>query len=123
MFSIGEIILFHNPVAGKNKLHLCVSFNNHFLFVNSPKAKTFFGDFEFDSSTMKGVPPTPSGRSIVSCNIVLQYTDAELRNMRARSVGSLDPETIRDLLSFVEGLETLAPDDRNAILDGLGDWC
>jgi hypothetical protein len=123
VFKVGEIILFNSPEAGKPKLHLCISFSNRFLFVNSPKQKIFFGDFEIDGARLTGVPPTPTGKSIISCNTVLKYTDDELTRLRARAVGSLDADTIRDLLEFVENLETLSPDDRNAILDGLGDWC
>lgn len=122
MFSIGDVIKFRSDVVGKKKYHLCISFENHFLFINSPKSKQFVGDFTICESDITGVPKGEHDFSVISCNLVLQYSNQDLRDMRATKVGSVKPEAIRSLLIFVEDLTTLPPDTKNAIMDGLGDW-
>ena len=66
--------------------------------------------------------PTPSGKSIVGCNAVVRMTNAELKKCRARKVGRMPAATLRDLLEFIEESPVLAPADKRAVLDGLGDW-
>jgi len=117
----GEVVRFHSPEVGKKKYHLCLSIDNHFIFLNSPKPRTFLGDFEIDGSKIVGVPPTPEGKSIASCSVVMQFTDAELNQMGAVVVGSVANEVLRDLLIFVENLPTIAPEVRDLIVDNLGD--
>ena len=122
MFAIGDVIKFRSDVVGKKKYHLCISFDNHFLFINSPKNKQFLGDYTIRESDITGVPKGEHKFSVISCNLVLQYSDQDLRDMRATKIGTVKPEAIRGLLVFVEELTTLTADTKNAIMDGLGDW-
>ena len=122
MFSTGDIVGFKSAIAGKHKFHLCVSFSNCFLFINSPKPKWFPGDFEVDCASVPGVTPTASGKSIVACNAVVRMTDAELRKCGAKKVGQMPVATIAAILLFVEESPVLSAADKRAVLDGLGDW-
>ncbi len=122
MFAIGDVIKFRSDVVGKKKYHLCISFENHFLFINSPKNKQFVGDYTIRESDISGVPKGEHDFSVISCSMVLQYSDQDLKNMNATKVGTVKPEAIRQLLIFVEDLTTLPPDTKSAIMDGLGDW-
>ena len=35
MFSLGDVIHFYSSEAFKEKFHICISLENHFLFLNS----------------------------------------------------------------------------------------
>lgn len=117
----GDVVRFYSNDVGKTKYHLCLSIDNHFIFLNSPKARSFLGDFEIDQADIKGLPPTPEGKSIASCSVVMQFSDAELKRLGAVVVGTVTNAVLRDLLLFVENLPTIAPDVRDTIVDALGD--
>lgn len=121
MFRIGDVVRFRSADAGYAKYHLCVSNEGHFIYLNSPRAKSFLGDFEIGASEITGVPPTPSGKSIISCTKVLWFSANDLRDMRAAQVGRVTRSVLKRLLFFVEDLATLPPETRDPILDGLGD--
>lgn len=122
MFRIGEVVGFRSAEVGKHKFHLCVSHEGHFLFLNSPKPKSFMGDFEIEASQITGVPVHPSGKTIISCTMVMRLDARELSKVGAKRCGQVDASVLRDLFLFVEQLSTLSPETRDAILDGLGDW-
>lgn len=122
MFRIGDVVRFESVVAGKRKFHLCVSLQNHFIFLNSPKRKSFVGDFAIDCADIAGLTPTASGKSIAACNLVLNYTDEQLHAISARKVGEVGREAMRGLFYFLENATTIDAETRDALLDGLGDW-
>lgn len=122
MFKIGDVVRFESAFAGKRKFHLCVSLQNQFIFLNSPKSKTFVGDFAIDSADVAGLTPTPSAKSIAACNLVLSYTDAELVALKAKKVGEISRRALRELFEFIESTTTIDPETKDALLDGLGDW-
>lgn len=117
----GDVVRFYSNDVGKTKYHLCLSIDNHFIFLNSPKRKSFLGDFEIDQAHIVGLPPTPEGKSIASCSVVMQFTDAELKRNGAVVVGTVANSVLRDLLIFVDNLPTIPPEVRDAIVDALGD--
>lgn len=121
MFRVGEVVGFYSDTAGKRKYHLCVSIDDHFIFLNSPKPASFVGDFEIDCCDITGLTPTPSGKSIASCNTVIKMTTAELLSYNATVVGVVANCILKDLLIFVESLTTIEEETKNAIIDGLGD--
>jgi len=122
MFSPGDVVRFYSYVAGKAKYHLCISLRGHFLFVNSPKSKTFRGDFFVPCSDIPCLEPTDDGRSIISCSFLVKMSDEELRHVGATKLGSCAPRILRDLIKFVEQSPVLSPDEKDAIVDELGDW-
>jgi hypothetical protein len=121
MFKTGEVVRFRSDVAGKVKFHLCISMDDHFIFLNSPKSKRFIGDFEIQSSDISGLIPTPEGKSIASCSMVMQFTKQDLTNYSATCVGSVKPAVLKALLLFVDGLTTIETETKNQIIDGLGE--
>jgi hypothetical protein len=121
VFKTGEVVRFKSDIAGKTKYHLCISMDDHFIFLNSPKSKSFVGDFEIDASDIVGIPPTPEGKSIASCSIVMQFTKQDLIQYNATCVGTVKPSVLKSLLLFVENLTTIEAETKNQIIDGLGD--
>lgn len=118
----GEIYRFQSAVAGKQKYHLCLSVDRHFIFLNSPKAKSFPGDIEIDSKEITGLTPTPEGKSIASCSLVLHFTSADLQSLGATKVGDMSVSALKDILVGVEDLSTIAPEIRDQIVDALADF-
>lgn len=122
MFSPGDVVQFFSYVAGKRKYHLCISLQGSFLFLNSPKAKTFRGDYIISSENIDCLPATESGRTVVSCSLVVKMTDEELQHVQAKKLGTIAPRILRDLIKFVEASPVLSPDEKDAIIEELGDW-
>lgn len=121
MFKTGQVVRFRSDVAQKQKYHLCISMDDHFIFLNSPKNKRFIGDFEINSSDIDGLKPTPEGKSIASCSMVMQFTKQQLIDYNATCVGRVNQSVLSELLLFVEGLTTIETETKNKIIDGLGD--
>jgi hypothetical protein len=95
VFKTGEVVRFTSDLAGKTKYHLCISMDDHFIFLNSPKSKSFVGDFEIDSSDITGLTPTPEGKSVASCSMVMQFTKKDLTDYKAKCVGSVKPVVLK----------------------------
>lgn len=122
MFSVGNVIEFWSIEAGKPKYHLCISLDGHYLFVNSPKSISYPGDMVVSCAEFPFLNPTPSGRSIISCTLVMKKTDAELRACRAKKRGTVRKELLSELIKFVMNCSVLTPDERDAIINAAGDW-
>lgn len=122
MFSPGDVIEFWNDVAGKTKYHLCVHQDGLFLFLNSPKAKPYPGDFQIPSIEIGCLPATPEGYSIVSCTHLTKRRAAELKKLKAKKLGKIDSKVLLRLIAFVEKTPVLSQEDKDAIVDGLADW-
>lgn len=122
MFQPGDVVHLYSVIAGKPKYHLCVSINGHFLFINSPKARQYPGDFIFPCSEMPFIPSTDNGDSIISVTQIVHFSDQELRRMRATRKGSVPIALLRDLLAFIENTTVLSQSDKDLLLDGLGEW-
>lgn len=117
----GDVIACWNDAAGKHKFHLCVCSTGKFLFLNSPKSKSYAGDFHVPSDDVP-LEPTPEGYSIVSCTYLMKFSDADLKRLKAVTKGKIPNRVLRDLVTFVEGLTVLSQDEKDAIIDGLADW-
>jgi hypothetical protein len=123
VFRIGDVVGFESAEAGKHKFHLCVSHEGHFIFLNSPKpGRSFLGDFEIQESLITGVPPHPDKKSIASCSLIMRLSDDQLRAIGATKIGEVNKSVLGELFEFVEALPTIAPETKDAILDGLGEW-
>lgn len=122
MFDPGDVVSFRSIEAGKLKHHLCISLNGHYLFINSPKTNNYPGDFVFECAKMPFIPPTASGDSIISCTLIMKKSNADLKRGRAEKKGSIPVDLLRDLMSFIENSPVITDEDREEILEGLGDW-
>lgn len=122
MFSPGDVIQFWNDEAGKNKYHLCVNQDGSFLFLNSPKEKSYAGDFQIPCDEIKCLDPTPEDYSIVSCTHLTKRTEPQLKRLKAKKLGNVDGKVLIRLIAFVEKTPVLTQEDKDAIVDGLADW-
>ena len=114
MPSPGDVVGCWNAGANKHKFHLCVCPTGKFLFINSPKARSYPGDFHVPSPDMP-LDPTPEGYSIVSCTAVTLISDAELKRLKAVTKGRVPARVLRDLVKFVESSTILSQEDKEQI--------
>jgi hypothetical protein len=121
MPSPGDVIGFWSDDVQKHKFHLCVCPTGKYLFINSPKKRSYPGDFHVPSADVP-LEATPEGYSIISCTHLVKMTDGELARWKATTKGKLPARILRDLVKFVEGLSVLSSKERDAIIDGLADW-
>ena len=121
MFKPADVVRFHSIVANKKKYHLCLNLNGKFLLINSPKSKIFRGDFVVSCSEIDCLPPTESGKSVISCSLLISMTDAELKHLKAEKIGSVSFGLLRRLTMFVEGSPVLSAEDKDAIIAQMED--
>jgi hypothetical protein len=117
----GDVVGFFSAPANKHKYHVCVGQAGKYLFLNSPKATAYPGDFRVNSAHVP-LPPTPQGYSIISCTLLTTVSEAQFRRLNGRVLGRLPVQVLKDLIKFVETCGTLSEEDQNAIIDGLADW-
>ncbi|MDR7232833.1 hypothetical protein J2X45_003943 [Caulobacter sp. BE264] len=122
MFKPGDVVLVFSEPANKKKYHLCISLNGCYLYVNSPKAKSYPGDVAFPCADFAFLDPTDSGVSIVSCNVVVAIDDAQMKAGNAILKGTVSNAVLRTLVKEIEDSEILSPDEIEAALNGLGDY-
>lgn len=120
MFIPGDVVRFHSPTAGKMKFHLCVRAADdlpcRFLFINSGSG--FKGDVVLEDGTIPGLPPSPTGESVVSFSQVVRMGVDRLRLFRAEKIGEIDAHLAGELLAFASGTKVLAQPDRAVVCDG-----
>lgn len=120
--NVGEVWKFNSHVASKQKYHLCLSIDGYFIFLNSPKSKSYLGDFEIDCAEITGLKPTPEGKSIASCSLVMTFSKSEIAKMNGQRIGSVSNKVLKELLIFVENLTTIEEETRDKIVDALGEY-
>jgi hypothetical protein len=121
MFSPGDVVLIWNDDVGKEKFHLCICPTGKFLFLNSPKKKAYPGDFNVPSAEIP-LPPTPEGYSVISCTHLIMLAPSDFKRLRAIKKGTVSNKLLLKLIAFVDKTPVLSEEEKDAILEGLGDW-
>lgn len=121
-FVPGDIVQIYAPVAGKPKYHLCVcawaeGSTAQFLYINSNQG--YEADYILDCAKVPCIPPSSTGDTVISCNIVARYTDHQLNIYRAQKIGTLDIAVVRDLVAFVEVTPALTRGEKRLIIANL----
>lgn len=122
MFEPGDVVKFYSEAAGYKKYHLCLSLDACYFFMNAPRAKTFPGDLIISCDDVPFLPKTESGDSIISCSVLLKFTEGELAAYGAKKVGKVGSDVLMRVLEFVENGTVLSEEDKEIVLSGLGDW-
>ena len=122
MFRPGDVVKFYSFVANKQKFHLCISITGGFLFLNSYKNKSFTGDLVVPCTEILCLEPTESGKSVVSCSLIVRMDNQQLRHVRAEKIGTVNNSLLVDVIRYIENSPVLSAEDKELVLDGLGDW-
>lgn len=108
-----------SPLAGYRKWHLCVNDAGWFLHLNSPKDKLRKGELEIECDELPGVPHTSSGKSIVSCTMVLRLTADKLALFQAEKDGAIGIATAAAILAHVKATPALSAVEKRPVIEGL----
>lgn len=122
MFQPGDVVWLLSNEANKPKYHLCVCPTGKFLFINSPKAKSYPGDFIVLCTDIPCLDPTPEGKSIISCTLVIPLSDRDLTRCKAEKKGTVAKGVLGRLCAFVDNSTVLSAEEKDAVLNGLADW-
>jgi|SRR5665213_571105 len=122
MFALGDVIRFHSAIAGKVKYHLCISMGGHYLLINSPNSTSYPGDFVVPCSDFPFLKPTPEGVSVVCCTLILEIDDATLAKLSPVKRGSVSIDLLKRLVKFVQASPVMSDEDKECIMDAVGDW-
>jgi hypothetical protein len=120
---VGDIIHCDAPITDHPKYHICILECGSdgkaacFLFLNSNPG--WKGDLVFDNASFPCLPPSETGKTVVSFSLVPRYNAVQLAKYRAKIVGKIDAKVARQLEAFAKQVPTLMEDDRKTVLRGL----
>lgn len=121
---VGDIVLCDSPIAGHAKYHICVLACGRegqaacFLFLNS-EGRVWKGDSVFENGDFPFIPPSRTGKSVVSLSLLVRYDEKKLRLYRAKKIGRLSLSVARRLESDVRLGKALPEADKKIVLAGL----
>ena len=122
MFEVGDIVRFYSPTAGKEKFHLCLGQRGGvpvFAFLHLNSGAGYRGDLPLDDGLAPGLPPSPTGKTVVSFSIVVQISAERLTKFGAQKTGSIDGHLAGDLAGFAKTLTVLSRPDRTFVVAAL----
>jgi hypothetical protein len=122
MFEVGDIVKIFAPQAGHNKYHLCICVGDgqrasKFLYLNSDPR--FDHTYTVDCDRVPCLPPSDTGKTVVSFAIIVRYSERQLGLYKAEKLGTLDAALAAELHRFAEAVPTLNKPDRAEVLAAL----
>ena len=122
MVAVGDILRIYVPSLGKKKYHLCVCVGvgtaaHRFLFLNSEEY--FDGTYVVDCTRVPCLPPSDTGKTVVSLNDIPRYNDRQLQTLQAHRMGGLAADVAAELIPFVRSAKVLNRADREMIVEAL----
>jgi hypothetical protein len=122
MFEVGDIVRFYSPTAGKQKFHLCLGQRGEFpvfAFLHLNSGTGYRGDLTLDDGLVPGLPPSPTGKTVISFSIVVQMNKEQLAKFDAQKTGAIDSHLAGDLAGFAKTLTVLSHSDRAFVVAAL----
>lgn len=121
----GDIILCDAPTTTTNhkKYHLCVLECGEdgtaacFLFLNSKSG--WNGDCVLQNTDFPCLPPSKTGKSVVSFSNMVRYNPRKLKIYRAEKIGTIPKKTAQKLKDFAKTVPTLNKKEHLIVLNGL----
>ena len=122
IFDVGDILHFYSSQAGHPKYHLCVLkiINGNaavFLYLNSNEG--FAADFIVSDTEIPCLPPSKTGKSIISCSQLVRANERQLKLYKAKKIGRLDKKIAMNLLKFVKTIDALSKFDKKIVTNAL----
>ena len=129
MFSIGDIVKFRSSLAGKPKYHLCLCVGqagtetevHRFLFISSG-GEEFVDSFEFEDSRFP-MPPSPTGKSVVSLSMVPRVRADKMHLYAPSVVGRFPADVAQELLELSKSVRSLLPNELLEVQSVLASLC
>ena len=122
ILSIGDIVEYKNPQAGKLKYHLCLrpcapEVSAYFLFINSKSG--FAADCVFHDGAFPCIPPSPTGQSVVSFSQLIRASERQLHLFQASIIGQCSPIVAATLATFNTTSNALTRDEKAIVAEAL----
>lgn len=122
MFSVGEIVQIFSPIASKKKFHVCVCCANEhgverFLFINSGTG--YDADVVVDENEIPCLPESPTGQSVISCSMIVQYSESQLKKFGAKKLGDMNIKLIKLTFEKLQVTKSLSKEERTPIVESL----
>lgn len=120
-FAVGDIILLDSPVADHRKYHLSLGTNESLvticLFLNSDDR--FEGSLVFDCSEIPDLPPSKTGKSVVSLTMLPRFNERQLQIFRAKKVGVCPRHVAEAVIAASATAKALTKPERLFIVERL----
>jgi hypothetical protein len=122
MLCVGDIVGILAPTTGYRKYHICILVGkdgaaSQFLFLNSDPS--FDGTYAVDCARVPCLPPSKTGKTVVSFAMLPRYNDRQLALYKAEKLGVLDAKLAGELYDFAKTVPTLTGRDRRIVLEAL----
>jgi hypothetical protein len=122
----GDIVQIYSATAGYPKWHLCIAADTEteaakFLYVNSEGG--YDGDFVLPNARIPCIPASPTGKTVISCNILVIINRRQRELFNAQVAGQLDKAAAAELKAHVEGCDTLTRPDKELVVNALDTYC
>jgi hypothetical protein len=103
MFQVGDIVELFAPSVGYNKYHLCIKASadgsaDQFLYLNSEIKHA--GVIAVECARVPCLPPSETGNTCFSFNMIPRYSDKQLGLYKAKKLGEIDSQLATDILAF-----------------------
>lgn len=126
MFSAGDVVRFYSTTASKPKFHLCLGEGVEgpkfaFLFLNSGSG--FRGDCVLTDGVIPGLPPSPTGETVVSFSQIVRIGEEKLTKFGATKTGSIDGMAAATLAAFADTTLVLNRSERTFVVAALRSLC
>lgn len=120
-FDLGDILLIDAPIADHKKYHICLGQNEFIvticLFLNSDNK--FEGCITFNNEAFLMIPPSKTGKSVVSLALLPRYTEKQLAAYKAVKVGELSKDIAGEIALACATIKTLSRVDKAFVVDRL----
>lgn len=115
----GDVFRWYRPPPiGKDKYHLCLSFDYDFTFLNTPSDRAHRLDSKIAASDMRFLKPTSTNFSSVSCTNLqhVEHVD-RFRSFKPVFIGTLATNVLFDLLDYIRHLGTTTEEESDRLSD------
>lgn len=122
MYKIGEVWGALNPYLknyGKKwKYHVCVC-NRRGMFLLVSHSGSREGSLEIEPQDFL---PKNRTKGFICCNNVYYFTPDQLKKLNGKFKGNFSPKILLELLDHVNECETLVEEEKEKIVNSLGDY-
>lgn len=122
MFSVGDVVRFHSPTAGKEKFHLCLGRTDQghlFVFLHLNSKSGFRGDYVLEDGQIPGLPKSPTGQTIVSFSAIVRMGGDRLLKFGAVKTGEIDGRLAGELAAYAKTVRVLTGVERALVAQSL----
>lgn len=122
----GDIVEIYSAQAGYPKYHLCIEPDTgneaaKFLFLNSEGG--YEDEYVIPDRLIPFLPASPTGESVVSCNVIVRINQRQRWLFNARVLGQIDKTVAAGLRVHAEQCMSLPASDRHAVVNALDAYC